>query len=309
MNGAFATVLNEQFWNNLTSNDPQLVKRANDAANDYLRVRVREQGFWRKIVPPSPVSNSDLTRSVSHDKPVIVMDKEPNAPAAVNIPFDTAPDGHYILGERYEVAFSRITSRRFIKDVDSLRTYKMDIRQIISDIAAKEILAVEDGNAIATVDLFLGALGSTVATTSTVQHREIAGGVTRDTVNDSLKILPETPSHLETATVLVNNVTIKDVQKWGYDEIGGELSEEILRNGFGERTLLNCRWIVTIKRDLVPDNQTYMFAEPKFLGNFFVLTDTTMSIKREDFMIEFFLYETIGSTIGNVAAVAHAVFT
>lgn len=309
MNDAFATVLNEQFWNNLTSDDPQMVKRANDAANDYLRKRVREQGFWRKIIPPVPISNSDLTRSVSHDKPVVVLDIEPNAPAAVNIPFDTSPDGHYILGERFELAFSRITSNRFLKDVDTLRTYKMDIRQIISDIAAKEILAREDGNAIATVDAYLGAVGSTVAATSTVQYRSIAGGVTRDTVNDALKIMPETPSHLETATVLVNNVTIKDAQKWGYDEIGGELSEEILRNGFGERTLLNCRWIVTIKRDLVPDNHIYMFAEPKFLGWFFVLTDTTMSIKREDFMLEFFLYETIGSAIGSVAAVAHAVFT
>ena len=52
----------------------------------------------------------------------------------------------------------------------------------------------------------------------------------------------------------------------------------------------------------------YFFAEPKFLGKFFVLTDTTMHIKREAFMLEFYAYESVGCAIANIAGIAHAVF-
>lgn len=302
------TITGQQFFEHIANDNPALVKNAEDAVNSFLRMKMREDGFWRKILPPLPVSNDDLDRQVDTDKPVVVLDKEPNSPAAASIPFASQPFARYIRAPRYRIMFDRIVTPRFMKDVDELRTYDMDIRQIISDNAVKDMLAEEDGKAIATVNTLLGDADSIVPETGVAQFRTIAGGITRDSVNDALKILPSTPAHLETATILVNNVTIKDVQKWGYDEVGGDLSEEILRQGFGERTLLNTRVIVTIKRRLVPDNEMYFFAEPKTLGKFLLLTDTTMHIKREAYMLEFFAYESCGSAIGNVAAIARARF-
>ena len=302
-------ITSDQFWDRINSDNPQIVKNAEDAVNSFIRMKMREDGFWRKILPPVPVSNDDLDRQVDTDKPVIVLDKEPNSPAAASIPYATQPFARYIRAPRFRVMFDRIVTPKFMKDVGELRTYDMDIRQILSDNSIKDMLAEEDGKAIATVNTLLGAVGSTVSETGTIQFKNITGGITRDSVNDALKILPSTPSHLETATVLVNNITIKDVQKWGYDEIGGELSEEILRNGFAERNLLNCRWIVTIKTRLVVENDMYFFAEPKFLGKFFVLEDTTMHIKREAYMLEFFAYESVGSAIANVAAIARVTYS
>ena len=66
--------------------------------------------------------------------------------------------------------------------------------------------------------------------------------------------------------------------------------------------------IVTIKRNLVPDSTFFFFAEPKFLGKFYVLEDTTMAIERKFYFLEFFAYEEIGSAIGNVAGIARADF-
>jgi hypothetical protein len=85
--------------------------------------------------------------------------------------------------------------------------------------------------------------------------------------------------------------------------MGGDLSEEVLLNGWSERTFLGCRWIITIKRDLVPTNTFYLFTEPKFLGKHFLLEDTTMWLKREAFMLEFFSYQTAGLSIGNINGV------
>jgi hypothetical protein len=202
----------------------------------------------------------------------------------------------------------RILTPRFTKDIDELRTYDMDIRQILSDNAIKDMLAEEDGKWIAVCNNLLVSQGGTVPETGTVQWRLIAGGITRDTIAESMKIMPSTPNHLNASTVLVNNVTIWDVVKFGHDEIGGTLSQELFERGFAEREIMGVRWIITIKRDLVPDSSLFQFAEPKFLGKFFILEDTTMFIDRRAFMLEFFAYESLGAAIANVAAVARADF-
>ena len=71
-----------------------------------------------------------------------------------------------------------------------------------------------------------------------------------------------------------------------------------------EDKFLDMSIYVTIKYDLVPNGRFYMFADPKFLGKFFVYTDTTMYVKREAFLLSYFAYETIGSTIANPFAIA-----
>jgi len=141
-----------------------------------------------------------------------------------------------------------------------------------------------------------------------VQNQEIVGGITRETVVDALKIMPQTPSHFEVETCLVNNITIKELMKWGRDEMGGDFSQDIIRNGWSETNLLNCRWIVTIKTDLVRNNEMYMFASPKFIGKNYELEPTTMYIRREAFMLEYFAYQTSGGSLGHTNGLAKAVF-
>ena len=306
-NKSEAQLLNETLFEQLST--PGMEKTAIDAVNDFTRTKMREDGFYRRIMPPLQISNDELDRQVDTDKPVKIVDKEPDSPAAISIPFATLPVNLYIRGPRYRVMFDRIVTPRFTKDVDELRTYVMDIRQVLSDNAIKDMLAEEDSKFLAAVDLAIGVAGSTTPTSGTIQHKNIVGGVTRDTVVESLKIMPSTPSHLEVNTILVNNVTIKEIMKWGRDEAGGDFSQDTLKNGWSEAELLNCRWIITIKRDLVDDDSIYMFADPKFIGKNYLLEDTTMYIKREAYMLEFFAYETAGGTIGHTSGLARANFT
>lgn len=297
--------VNSAFINML---DSGMEKQAQDAVNDYIRVRMREDGFHRRIIPPVQITNDELDRQVDTDKPVKVVDKEPNSPAAISVPFATQPVNRYIRGPRFRVMFDRIMTPRFTKDIDELRTYDMDIRQILSDNSIKDMLAEEDGKFIAVCNLLLVSQGATVPETGSVQWQNIGGGITRDTVAEAMKILPSTPNHLNPSTVLINNVSIWDIVKWGRDESGGDLSQDLLERGFAEREIMGVRWIVTIKRDLVPDSTIFQYAEPKFLGKFYILEDTTMYIDRKAFMLEFYAYESLGSAIANVAAVARADF-
>src|SRR6185369_549976 len=127
---------------------PGMEKQAIDAVNDFTRIKMREDGFYRRIIPPLQVSNDELDRQVDTDKPVKVIDKEPDNPPAQSIPFATLPSNQYIRGGRYRVSFDRIVTPRFTKDVDELRTWVMDIRQVLSDNAIKDMLAEEDGKFI-----------------------------------------------------------------------------------------------------------------------------------------------------------------
>lgn len=301
-------IINEAVFEKLSSRDPLMVKEAVDAVNDFTRTRMREDGFLRQIMPQVPISNDELDRQVTTDKPVKVVDKEPDSPAAISIPFATLPMNLYIRGPRYLVMMDRIVTPRFTKDVDELRTWIMDIRQVLSDNAIKDMLAEEDGKFITAVNTAMVGAGLTVPTSGVVQHEQIGGGITRDGLWDMVKTMPGTPSHLEVHTVLCNNITIKDVAKFGRTEMGGDLSQDIMRNGWSEQEFLGTRWIVSIKTDIIPSSTFFHFADPKFIGKHYSLEDTTMYIRREAYMLEFFAYQTSGATIGHTSGLTRADF-
>ena len=127
--------------------------------------------------------------------------------------------------------------------------------------------------------------------------------------------MPGLASSLETHTILINSVTIKDIAKLDRTEIGGDLSEDIMRNGWSEQNFMGVRWIVTIKgagqstTDYVKDGNMYMFSDPKFIGKHYQLEDTTMYIRREAYMLEFFAYQTSGATLGHTGGLAGYTFT
>jgi len=298
---------NETFLSYLET--PGMEKRALDAVVDYTRYRMREEGFYRRILPPVQVSNDDLDQQVDTDKPVKIIEREPDSPAAISIPFNTLPMNLYVRGQKYRVTFDRIVTPRFTKDVDELRTYRMDIRQILSDNAIKDMLAEEDRKFIEACNAAMGGAADTTVTQSgLVQWETIYGGITRDTLQDSFKILPRTISRLEVGTCLVNNLTIRELMKFGREEMGGDFSQDVFKNGWSEQNFMNARWIISIKQDLVPTDSVFMFADPKFLGKSFILEDTTLYVDRKAYMLEFFAYETLGGAIGNTNAVARVDF-
>jgi hypothetical protein len=300
-----AKMLSEVIFEKLGSRDPGLEKEAVDSVNDFTRTKMREDGFYRRIMPPTPIGNDELDRAVDTEKPIKIVDKEPDSPAAISIPFATLPTNLYIRGPRYRVMFDRISTPRFTKDVDELRTWIMDIRQVLSDNAIKDMLAEEDGKFIRAVNTAIVGAGLTVPTSGTVQHEVISGGITRDTLWDGMKVMPNTPSNLEVHLVLCNNITIKEVCKFTHNEMGGNtISEDIMKNGWSLQKFMGVNWLITIKKGLVPTNTMYHFADPKFIGKCYILEDTTMYIRREAYMLEFFAYETMGGTIAHTSGLA-----
>ena len=301
-------LLNETLMSQLESRDPHQQKTANDALNTFTRTTVREEGFYRNIIPMLPITPNDLTPQVDTDKPVRLEEREPNSPGSASIPFGTLPDNLYLYGDKYLVHFDRIVTRRFTKDVAELGTYRMDLRQVISDNAIKDIHSHEDQRFMRSVDNILLSPGQTNPTSGVSQYQEISGGITRDSFSDSLAIMPSTPSNLEVKTVLMNQLTVKQLMKWGRDELGGDMSQKIVQDGWTSKRLMGVDLVVTIKKGLVATNKMYHFADPRYIGKSYEFEKTTMYVKREAFMLEFFMYEMLGGTIGWTSGVSAAKF-
>lgn len=303
-----SALINQAVYESLNSQDPMRQKEAASAVQDFVRVKVREDSFAEQILPSIPCANDELTRVTWTDKPMVIIDKEPGSPAAVTVPYAMLPMNQYIKGPRFMVSFSRILTRRFTKDVSEFRTWIMDIRQVISDNAIKDMMAERDSKFISCVDRCMVSPGATVPTSGIVQHQVLGGGVNRNSLWRMLEIMPSTNSNFEAMTCLINNLTIKRICAFGRNEMGGDIAQDIMKDGWSMQTFMGRRWIVTIKRALVPTNRVYMFADPRCLGRSLVLEDTTMHIHREAFFIEFFAYWEGGGAIANTNAVAAADF-
>ncbi len=282
------------------------IKQAADMLTSFTRIRIRESSFAEKILPGVVISNADLTPQLTTDKNVKLVERENGIPGSVTIPYGTQPIQYYFTGDRYPVFFDRIASPKFTKDVSELRTYGMDIRQVISDNALLDMDAELDRKFLAACQSIVGAEGSTVFETGSVQNRVIVDplGVTRSSLVELTKILPSTPAALEAVTILVNNITIRDIAKFGRDQGGGDISEDMFVNGFTQKKLFGVNWVVTNKLTLVPNNVFWMYASPEFIGKSFILEDVTMFVEKRAFMLEFFAYCERGATIGNPASVA-----
>lgn len=300
--------MNRLLIDKLMSDDASQRKAAARGVDDYTRLKVREKGFARKILPAIPLTNDDLDKQMNTDANVKVFEMEPDSPGAMSVPYGGLPMNRYIRAGRYPVHFARLQTPRWVKDVSELRSLDMDVRQVVSDNSIDDMLAEEDGGLLSAANSVMLGANAIVPETGVAHWQEIAGGITRATVNDALKIMPRSSRKFECETVLVNTIFVKEVQKWTRDEVGGDLSEEILRDGWAERNLLGRKWLTTIKRELVGDGTMYMFAEPKSLGKFCVLEDVTMYLDRKAFMIEFFAYSEVGAAIANVGGVARADF-
>lgn len=291
----------------LGSLDPRMQKEGLDAVSDFTRSRLREDSFYDKIIPPVPITNDRLQRSVQTDKPLVVVDREPDSPAAASFPFGKFPSGFFIRGTRYEVPFARIATTRFMADVDTLRTWEMDIRQVISDNSIRDLLAEQDGKFIRGINAVLVSANFIIPQSGVAQWQTIRGQITRESIADGLKILRNTPSNLSTHCVLLNHVTMIDFLKWDRLEVGGDMSQDWLKNGVTDvKDLYGVKWISTIKKGLVPTSTLYHFADPSFMGKNFVMADTAMYVERKGPMIDFFSYKTLGGALGNTSSVARA---
>lgn len=141
MSNVPSEVLNELFVGKL---DTEAGKEKIAAlGGDYIRDRLREESFARKVLPPKTVSRSDLQVSVAHDTLVKIVEVEPQS-RAMSMSFRGQPTVKYYTAPRFEVPFHTVGSQRYEQTEQELMAYTLPITEIIKRNIVNDIQEIED---------------------------------------------------------------------------------------------------------------------------------------------------------------------
>lgn len=290
-----AATFNNLFVTRLDS--PDGIEKAAQAGGAFVRERLREVAFSRAIVPPEYVTKADCQRSVNHDTLVKIVDIEPQSTAfAVN--FRSKGNDQYIEGLRYEIPFFKIESQKFSKSEGELLAFDYPVTKVIEDNSVKDIQTIEDTQFINSVTANITATGKNVTA---------AGPINRTSLTAAFKQIDN--DQLSVGTVLMNKSDWDDWMTLPATDVGSPLASEVTVNGYKYNTILGHKLLVTIKSQIVPVGTVYIFTDPKYLGNFFILNDTKFYIEKRADLITWQTWEYIGIGIGNRRAMASLTLT
>lgn len=292
-----ASTLNTLFTQQLDTSEGR--EKLAAAGASYIRERLRETSFARKILPPEQVTKADCQRSVDHDGLVKIVDIEPQS-RAMAINFRSAPDARYISAPRFEVAFYTISSERFEKAEQELQAYEMPITKVIEQNSVKDIQAVEDTQFTQSSRL------ATIETQKVLLENKLG--------LDAKSDLTDLFDQLDDFRLLVGSILMckSQLNKWmamDHTMIGDVLSSEIAKDGYRYNTLLGHKLLTTTKTQILSPREIFVFAEPDYLGKFYILNNTKFYIDKRANFIEWQAWEDIGMAFGSIDGIARVIFT
>lgn len=265
-------------------------KEAGVAMSAFVRQKLREDGFTRKILEPVMVTAPELDRQLT-EEPTVIVEKEPDSVAA-NMPFLGRPEPRYFKGDRYAVSFSTIRSQEFKKNKFELATYRTDIRTVLQENSVKDLQKQEDENFINNATAVAAAAGNMFS---------VSGGFTIPNLMEGIKYMAK--RQIPIGTLLMTQSMYADLLKQPSTQVGSPAASSLL---FGEKSLDNFygfKIITTNKNDVVPDNRVFFFSAPQYFGQFYMLQDATVFLETKADMVSFHTYEVLGVGIGNTNAI------
>lgn len=290
-NSLDATTFNNLFVERLDTTEGLQKTAAAGAA--FVRAKIREVGFARRILPPESVTRADTTRSTDHDTLVKIVDIEHDSKAkAVN--FASEADERYISGKRYALAFFKVESEKFVKSEGELMAYDYPITKVIEENSVKDIQRIEDEKFIEYAEAAIAITGKRLVSTATAVDRKELTSLFKMIDFDQLVV----------GTVLMSTVDFDDYQVQPATEIGSPLASEISVNGYKYPTILKRKLVVTNKHDIVLPGEIWAFTDPAYLGNFFILNDVKFWIKKEADLVMWKTWEYIAEGFGNIKSIA-----
>jgi hypothetical protein len=269
------------------------IKKMAAAGAAFVRAKIREMGAFRRIVPPEAVTRADLTRSTDHDTLVKIVDIEHES-KAMALNFASEADERYLKGKRYAAPFYKIESEKFIKNEGELMAYDYPVTKVIEENSVKDIQAVEDFKWIEYSEAAINITGKRMVS--------LATAIDRREINTLFKMIDY--DRLTVGCVLMNTVDYDDWMIQPATEIGSTLASEITTEGYKYEHILRRKLVVTNKHDIVLPGEVWAYAEPAYLGNFFILNDMKFWIKKEADLVMWKTWEYIAGGIGNIKAVA-----
>ena len=325
MSSVPARVMNDLFTHKVGTAEGK--EKLAELGGSYIRDKLREVSFARKIIPPQMVTRTDCQRSVNHDTLVKIVDVEPKS-RAMAITFRGQPTARFIRGSKAEVAFFTISSEMFQKTEQELLAYEMPITKIIEDNSVKDIQEIEDREFLIHIEAAVQALQqeanggvvttlnrTTIAAGTVVEFSVRKGELARAALTNDAVVRPlQRPdtvnlrkmldgNRLRAERILMTEVDWDDILQWTVEDFGDRLQSETAVDGYKYNTLLGLAYVRTIKTDLLRPGNLYVFTSPDFFGKFYVLNNTKFYIDKVANTISWQAWEDIAMSVINVASV------
>lgn len=298
MENISASAFNQLFVQRLDTQEG-MDKIAQDGSA-FIRQKLREVSFARKIINPQYVTQAELTRSVNHDQLVKIVDIEPDSKAmAVN--FRGNPDVRYVEGPRYEIPLYNISSEDFEKIEEELLAYEMPLTEVIERNSVLDIQKIEDTKFISVIDAALVVESGLGNSTSITGSYDSDSTIKRADFKRLFDLLDG--NELRTETLLMDSTMFNRLFLYNATTVGDAIGSETHINGYTYATLFGKRLVVSNKVSLL-QNKIYSFTAQEFLGQFLVLNDTKFWIEKKKNLIRWSAWETIGMGIGNTKSCA-----
>lgn len=292
-----AATFNNLFISKLDTNEG--IDKAAQAGGAFVREKLREVSFARAIIPPEYVTKADCQRSVYHDTLVKICDIEPQSSAAA-VNFRGKTHERYIEGDRYEIPFFKIESDKFRKNEAELLAYDYPVTKVIEENSVKDVQKVEDGKFIEFTDAVIVANGKNITPAE-------AGPASSRNLVKLFKALDT--DELSTGTVLMHKADWLDWMTQEAVVVGSPLASEVVVNGYKYNTILGRKLVVTIKSSIVAPGTIYIFTDPAYLGNFYILNDTKFYIEKRGDMVSWQTWEYVGMGYGNLRSCAKMILS
>ena len=312
--------LNVQFLNNafIDKLDQGLTKEAGAAMSTFVRQKLREDGFSRKIFTPMMVTASDLDRGLD-DQPRVIIEKEPDSIAAT-LPLSGKDEIRYFKGSRYEVGFYKIESKEFVKSKFELATYKTDIRHILQENSVKDLQKQEDTNLLkGLAGVFKtrpeADFGEDVSVKGYLTAKSLNGATVIDKLMQLIQFLVD--DFQKPGKLLISHQLYLAVLREPATQLGDAFASDAFKTGAIEG-FYGFEFVTTNKSDILSSefietgtpsktratkgDIAIAFAPEAYLGQFYSLQEPTVFLKSEADMISFKTYEAIGMGLGNTKA-------
>lgn len=292
-------------------NTPDGVSMTKEASgfSKLIRRKLREDAISPAILPFMEVNDSDLAYYDRGEDLFIICEMEPDQAAPSTLTFEDTPETWNYEAQKFRLTFHSNVTPEWTKNVDRLKAYRMDLRELVVDNSLRDLSRQKDFAFFDDVDEICGTVPGGISPSGYEQYVVYGDTVKRDTVVNAAQLLGD--RDLLNGVCVVNRRTFSEFAKWDRIEMGGDFSQELILKGntaWGNAKVFDLEFIVTAKRDLIPNGVMYQFTNPNYLGRAGVLQQPTMYVKKEKDILRFSCVEKLGHVIANPAGVQKVVF-
>lgn len=298
--------IRNSFVEGVTGGDADaVIKTASAASDQFTRRRMREESFFSSIIPFTKVNNSQLWEQLDREDPAMLFEMEADQWTPKTISFNDTADTHEYRADKYILAFFSNTTPEWTKNINYLRTYRSDVRQLITDNSLRDLSRLRDMRCMGDVDEICGPIAGGISEyTGLEQYVVYPGRLDRNNWVSTQQLMHD--RMLLNGVMLCNQRTWSEFQRWDRQMMGGDFAQDLALKGngaFKTAEMSNIPFVVTMKSDIVNNGIIYAFAPSNYLGKAAVLEEPTMYVKKEKDILRFSCREIIGMTIANTAGV------